>query len=442
MNTIKRRDFLKTSVAGAAAVSSLGARRRAAASDRLVVGLMGVGGRGTRLAEVLLERDDIDIAYICDVDSRRFARVLEVLDEHGAPRPQMVEDFRRILDDPAVDILVNATPDHWHALGTVMACQAGKDVFVEKPLAHDIVEGRRMVEAARKYERVVQVGLQSRSAPYVEKARQYIRDGGLGEVRLVKVFNQMKHNPRPRGPQRPAPSGFNWDLWCGPAPRLPYSPGRWWFDRWDYSCGAILGDAIHQLDLARWIVSLGTPRSVQQSGHVHHMGEDCEIPDTQVAMFEFDDVTLVFESALWMPYQKKIPVSVRDSDRLPNWPFCSTRVEVYGTEEQMLFGRHGGGWQVFGPDDVEPVAQEYGRQADARHLEDFVSAIRSRTTPAADVEEGHVSTLVGHMANISFRAGNRQLFFDPESETFTNSEEANQYLGRSYREPWVMPDEV
>jgi predicted dehydrogenase len=286
------------------------------------------------------------------------------------------------------------------------------------------------------------VGTQTRSAPYVEKARQYIRDGGLGEVRLVKVFNQMKHNPRPRGAHRPVPPGFNWDFWCGPAPCPPYSPGRWWFDRWDYSCGGIFGDAIHQIDLARLLLDLGVPRSVQQTGHVHHMSEDCEIPDTQVAAFQFDDVTLVFESALWMPYQKKIPGSIRDADRFPDWLFCSTRVELYGTKGQMIFGRQGGGWQVFGADDPEPLAQEYGRQGDAHHIEDFVTAVRNRTTPAADVEEGHISTLLGHMTNISFRVGNRQLFFDPETETFTNSEEANQYLGRTYREPWVMPNEV
>jgi predicted dehydrogenase len=400
---------------------------------------MGVGGRGTRLAEFLLLRNDIDIAYVCDADSRRFARVLEILDEHGAPRPKMVEDFRRILDDPAVDVLVNATPDHWHALGTVLACQAGKDVYVEKPLAHDIAEGRRMVEAARKHGRVVQVGTQTRSAPYVERARQYIRDGALGEVHLVKVFNQMEHDPRPRGAERPAPPGLNWDLWCGPAPCPPYRPGRWWLDRWDYSCGPIFGDAVHQIDLTRRLLDLGAPRSVQQTGRVVHMGEDCETPDTQVATFDFGGVTLLFESALWMPYQKKIPNTIRDSDRFPDWPFCSTRVEVYGSRGQMFFGRQGGGWQVFGPDDPEPVAEEYGRQGDDRHLEDFVTAVRSRTTPTADVEEGHLSTLLAHLANISFRVGNRQLEFDPKSETFTNSDEANGYLGRTYREPWVLP---
>jgi predicted dehydrogenase len=299
-----------------------------------------------------------------------------------------------------------------------------------------------MVEAARKYGRVVQVGMQTRSAPYVQGARQYVESGRLGDVRLVKVFNEMKHNPRPKGPDRPAPQGFDWDSWCGPAPRPAYSPGRWWFDRWDFSCGAIFGDAIHQLDLARMVVGLGAPRSVQQLGHVLHMGKDCQIPDTQVATFELDGVTLVFEAALWMPYQKKIPSVVRDSDRFPDWPSCSTRVEIFGSEGKMLLGRHGGGWQVFGPDDAEPVAESYGRQGDHDHLQDFVDSIRDRTPPAADVEEGHLSALLCHLANISYRVGNRQLVFDPDSETFRGDDEANRHLARTYREPWVMPQEV
>jgi hypothetical protein len=151
---------------------------------------------------------------------------------------------------------------------------------------------------------------------------------------------------------------------------------------------------------------------------------------------------MVFEAALWMPYQKKIPAVVRDSDRFPHWPFCSTRVEIYGSEGQMLLGRHGGGWQVFGPDDSEAVAQSYGRQGDHHHLQDFVDAVRSRATPRADVEEGHLSTLLGHLANISYRVGNRRLAFDPAREDFTNDDEANRYLGRNYREPWILPEEV
>ena len=441
MKAINRRNFLKGSVA-AAAVSALPARKSVAAGDKIVIGIMGVAGRGTKLAEYFVQRDDIEIAYICDVDTRRYAWTLEVLDSYDAPRPKMVEDFRRILDDPAVDVLVNATPDHWHALGTVMACQAGKDVYVEKPLAVDINEGRKMVEAARKYKRVVQVGTQTRSAPYVEEARELVQAGKLGDVHLVRVCNMMRHRPSPKRPEQPVPAGFDWDFWCGPAPLHPYSPGRWWTGLWDFYGGAIPGDAVHQLDLARMIVGLGCPRSVCQAGGIYHLKDGREIPDTQIATYEYDNLDLVFEAGLWMPYQKKIPSSIRDSDSFPDFRFCSTRVEIYGTEAMMFFGRQGGGWQVFNVDNTEPVLQRYGRQADHRHLENFVNAVRNRSTPVADVEEGHVSTLLAHLANISYRVGNRKLLFDEKTETFTDCDEANKYLKRTYREPWVLPDQV
>jgi len=442
MKAINRRDFLKGSVSAAAAISALPSRKSVAASDKVVIGIMGVGGRGTKLAEFLVQRDDIEIAYICDVDTRRYAWTLEVLDNYDAPRPKMVEDFRRILEDPAVDVLVNATPVHWHALSTVMACQAGKDVYVEKPLAHDINEGRKMIEAARKYKRVVQVGTQTRSSEYVEEARKLVQSGRLGDVHLVRVCFMMKHGPSPKRPEQPVPQGFDWDFWCGPSPLYPYSPGRWWTGLWDFSCGAIPGDAVHQLDLARMIVGLGCPKSVHQVGGIYHLKDGRQIPDTQVATYEYDDLDLVFEASLWMPYQKKIPNTIRDSDQFPDWRFCSTRVEIYGTEAMMFFGRQGGGWQVFNADSSEPLLQRYGRQGDHRHMENFVNAIRNRSTPVADVEEGHISTLLSHLANISYRVGNRKLLFDPESETFTNCDEANRYLKRTYREPWVLPDEV
>ncbi|MFC1614705.1 Gfo/Idh/MocA family protein, partial [Gemmatimonadota bacterium] len=402
----------------------------------------GVGGRGTRLAEFLVQRNDIEIAYICDVDTRRYAWTLEVLDSFDAPRPKMVQDFRRILDDKAVDALVIATQDHWHALGSVLACQAGKDVYVEKPLAVNIDEGRKMIEAARKYKRIVQVGTQTRSAPYVEKAREYIQSGKLGDVHMVRVCNMMKHHPSPKRPEQPVPEGFDWDFWCGPAPLYPYSPGRWWAGRWDFYCGPIAGDAIHQLDLARMIVGLDYPKSVHQAGGIYHLKDGREIPDTQLATFEYDNLDLILEAGLWMPYHKKIPNTIRDSDRFPDWPFCSTHVEILGTEAMMYFGRQGGGWQVYDINNSEPVAQMYGRQADHQHLENFVNSVRDRSHPVADVEQGHISTALAHLANISYRVGNRKLLFDSQSETFTNCDEANKYLKRTYREPWVMPDEV
>lgn len=439
MQEINRRIFLQSSSAAVVGASTL---KQGSANDRIVLGLMGCGGRGVRLLHFLLQRNDVSIKYLCDANSRLFARALEELESAGKPRAKTVSDFREILDDPEVDALVNATPDHWHAVATVMACQAGKDVYVEKPLAVDINEGRKMVEAARKYQRVVQVGTQTRSAEYVQQAKQYIDSGGLGNVYLVRVCNMMEHPTRPRGPERPVPQGLDWDLWCGPAPLVPYSPGRWWFERWDFSCGGIFGDAIHQLDLARMILDLDCPTSVSQVGGIKHLSDGREIPDTQVATYEFGDITMVFEAGLWMPYMKKIPNSIRDSDQLPEWRFCSTHLEILGTESMMFFGRQGGGWQVFDINNTEPLVTTYGRQADAEHIADFIDCMRSREKPVADIEEGHRSTLLAHLANTSFRVGNRQLLFDSEKEHYTNCEEANQFLKRNYREPWVLKDEV
>jgi len=422
--------------------SSIKQKASASANNKVVIGMMGCGGRGVRLLHFLLQRDDVEIKYLCDANTRLFARALEELESADAPRAKTVTDFREILDDPEVDALFNATPDHWHAIATVMACQAGKDVYVEKPLAVDINEGRRMVEAARKYDRVVQVGTQTRSATYVHEARDYIESGGLGDVHMVKVFNMMQHPTRQKGAERPVPGGLDWDLWCGPAPLLPYAPGRWWFERWDFSCGGIFGDAIHQLDLARMILDLGYPSSVSQVGGVRHFSDGREIPDTQIATYEFGDITMVFEAGLWMPYMKKIPNSIRDSDQHPEWRFCSTHVEILGTEAMMFFGRQGGGWQVFDVNNTEPVLTTYGRQADAEHIANFIDSLRSREKPIADIEEGHRSTLLAHLANTSYRVGNERLLFDSDNERYTNSEEANQFLKRSYREPWVLKDQV
>ncbi|MFB0525516.1 MAG: Gfo/Idh/MocA family protein, partial [Phycisphaerae bacterium] len=252
--SINRRQFLKNSIGAAATLTALSQRKTYGANERIIIGVMGLGGRGTFLAEQFAKRGDAEIAYLCDANTRRFARAREAVEEAQDRRPKLVQDFRKILDDTSVDVLINATPDHWHALGTIMACQAGKDVYVEKPMAHNIWEGRKMVEAARKYKRVVQVGMQSRSADYVKKAKQYLEAGKLGDIYLVRVFNMMKHSTMRKGSVQPVPEGFDYDIWCGPAPKLPYNPSRRWINQWEYSCGPIAGDAIHQLDLARYLM--------------------------------------------------------------------------------------------------------------------------------------------------------------------------------------------
>src|SRR3990172_2653255 len=200
MNLVNRREFMRRSVGAAAAVTVLPRGGIRAASEKVIIGVMGLGGRGTYLAESFAQRPDAEVAYLSDPDTRRFARARQAVEEVQDRKPKLVQDFRKILDDGSVDVLINATPDHWHGLGTIMACQAEKDVYVEKPLSHNIWEGKKMVEAARKYKRVVQVGMQSRSAAYVKKAKDYIESGKLGEVSLVRVFNMMQH-PK----QQPSP---------------------------------------------------------------------------------------------------------------------------------------------------------------------------------------------------------------------------------------------
>lgn len=442
MKSLNRREFVKGSLGMLVASTVLPERKSFAANEKVIIGVMGLGGRGTYLAERFASRPDAEVAYLCDADTRRFGRARNVVEEAQDTRPKMVQDFRRILDDSSVDVLINATPDHWHALGTIMACQAEKDVFVEKPMAHNVWEGRKMVEAARKYKRVVQVGMQSRSAPYMKKAVEYIRSGKLGDVYLIRVFNMMKHSMMRKGAGRPVPEGFDYDMWCGPAPKLPYNPNRSWLNKWEYSCGPIAGDAVHQLDLARYLFGdKPYPDTVSNTGGICALRDGREIPDTQLAAYEYGEFTLLSESALWMPYMKKTPSNVRDSDKFPNWPFSSTKIEVMGTEGFMYVGRHGGGWQAY-DSSGELVRSEYGRQGDKEHQDNFIDCIRTRKKPNTDVEQGHYSVLLCHLANISYRAGNQKLTFEPKTESFVNAPEANKYLKRTYRHPWVIPDIV
>jgi predicted dehydrogenase len=413
-----------------------------AAGEKIVIGLMGAGGRGRQVAQMFAARPDVEIAWLCDPDSRRLGPAKQAIEKVQGKAPQTAQDFRRILDDKNVDAMINATPDHWHALGTILACQAGKDVYVEKPLAHNIWEGRKMIEAARKYKRVVQVGMQTRSAPYAIEAVEQIKSGKLGDVHMVRVLNMMQHTPQKPGAVQPVPEGFDYELWCGPAPKLPYNPSQRWLNQWEFSCGPIAGDAIHQLDFARMLFGdKPYPDTVSCTGGVKALRDGRTIPDTQMALYEYGDFTLVFESALWMPYMKKIPVSVRDSDQFPDWPFCATRIEVLGTKAFMYLGRHGGGWQIFDADN-KIIESRYGRQGDKPHQDDFIECIRTRERPNADVEQGHYSAFLCHMANVSGLVGNQKLRLDPKTETFIDAPEANKHLKRSYREPWIVPEQV
>jgi len=252
----------------------------------------------------------------------------------------------------------------------------------------------------------------------------------------------MKHSMMKKGSPQPVPEGFDYDMWCGPAPKPPYNPSRRWLNFRDYSCGPIPGDAVHQLDLARFLTGdIRCPKSVSHAGGIYVLRDGRDTPDTQLALYDYGEFTLQLEATLWTPYVKKIPQSIRNSDALPNWPFCSTRIEVFGTDGFLYVGRHGGGWLAYDTSG-KLVHSEYGRQADAEHQDNFIDCIRTRKRPNADVEHGHHSALLCHLANISWFTGNKKLTFDAKSESFVDAPDADEHLKRKYRAPWVIPEEA
>lgn len=448
MGSINRREFIgrTAKVAAAATAGSAFSINVLGANEKVVIGVMGIHGRGNWLACEFAKRPDVTLKYLCDPDSRLFPSRVKAVEEASGQRPECVQDFRRMLDDPEVHGIVNATPNHWHAPGTIWACQAEKDVYVEKPTCHNIWEGRKMIEAARKYKRVVTCGMQNRSAEYCWKAKEYIASGALGEVHFVRILNSKERGTIGRRPDGEPPEGVDYDLWLGPAPKRPFNENRFhyawnWF--WDYGAGDITNDGCHQVDIARWVTGLTCPKSVYSSGGIHFFNDDQETPDTHSAIWDFDKCTVVYEQTLWTPYMKKTPMEIRDLDRLPTWPFSGTRFEVYGSKQFMYFGRHGGGWETFTPDEGYGHSErvEHGNFANAEHIANFIDCVRSRELPNGDIAECHLSTSLCHYANASYRVG-RKLHIDAETETFKNDDEANALLKREGREPWRIPDVV
>jgi predicted dehydrogenase len=457
MTKINRREFLdrskKTSLGIAAGLTILPNAASvwgAPANDKIIMAVVGVRGRGSSLAPGFAQRGDCEIAYVCDVDSNLFAsRAKTIAEAQGGKEPKCIQDFRQALDDKSVNAMIVATPDHWHVPATVWSCQAGKDVYVEKPLSHNCWEGRKAVEAARKYKRIVQVGTQNRSAAYNMSARKYIADGKLGKIHFVRICNQKDWGNFPMSPEGDAPQGFDWDLWNGPAPQGKFSRTyiNGWHHLWRYSGGDIVNDASHQIDLARYLLGVDYPKTVYSVGGRFDSQGAAETPDTQVAVWEFPGMVVSFELTLYTPYMLKIAPQVRESLEIyPYWPQCATRIEIYGSEGLMYVGRHGGGWQVM----VRPKLQEgvvkeqdNGKFPDPEHKENFVQCIRSRNLPNADVEQGHRSCLWMHYANISYRLGGQKLAIDPKTEQIVDNPEAMKLFKRAeYRKPYAIGDEV
>lgn len=429
--------------AAAAAAFAIGKTARAAANEKVIVGVIGSGGRGSALARMFSNHPQVDIGAVCDPQRNRMNGLCEALQQEQELKVEVIQDYRKLLERKDIDAVIVATPDHWHAPATIAACQAGKDVYVEKPASHNIWEGKKMVEAARKYKRIVQVGTQNRSSPYVHLAHSYIASGRLGTINLCKVNNLKSGGPYQDGPVADPPEGFNFDLWLGAAKEQPYRKGieSGWYYKYDFCSGDMGSDGIHQIDIARWLIGKHLPVSAQCYAGNFAFDDDADVPDTQVAYFDFEDCVMTFEMTEWAPYMAKISGEIRQGDLFPFWPQCSTRIELYGSKELMVLGRHGGGWQVF-TTNGEVVAQEYGRPGDTPHIEDFVQCIKDRTRPNADILEGHLSASLVHLANISYRVGCRKINYDPEKEAVEGDEEANQMLKGYYREAYAIPEKV
>ena len=447
MQHVKRSDFLKRGATTLAALSAAGVvfarkgpKKADAANDRIVMAAVGLGGRGRDHARMFAQRDDVWMKYVCDADLNRIGNFPDQFERMQKQPVTAVQDLRRILEDADVDAVCVATSDHWHGPATVWACQAGKDVYVEKPASHNIWEGRVMVDAARKYGRVVQVGTQNRSAPYIHAAREYIAAGKLGDIPLIKVYNLKPGGPFRCPPDSDVPEGVDYDLYLGPAPMRPFNRGHFhdgWKKWWAYSGGDMADDGSHQLDIACMLLGdPAPPAAVYGSGGKYaYPISDGDVPDTQTVVFEYPGFTMTFELTQYTPYMTKTSGEVRDTDAFPYWPTNATRIELYGTRGLMYVGRHGGGWQVLVPGDK--IRDEMpGRQHTPEHHQNFIDRIRDRGKPNADIEIGHKSAILIHLANIATALNGRRLLFDPETEEVTNDAEANGHILRKriYRE--------
>jgi predicted dehydrogenase len=418
-----------------------------AAGDKVILALIGAGSWGTSLIlEASKSGENIQIKYVCDVDDTRGGYAISELEKIQGFRPISVRDMRKVFDDKDIDGVFIETPEHWHALATIWACQAGKDVYVEKTVSHSIFEGQQMIKAAMKYERIVQCGTQNRSADYALTARDYIKSGELGDIVAVHV-RELLTGPIPFNEKEDTetPETIDWDMWLGPAPKVPYNVSRnkSWIYYWDYSGGPVTSfGSIHQLDMARLILeNPGFPKSVYCAGGRYFFDDKRNIPDYQMTTFDYRNFVLTLETGECTPYMQKEGPDVRFGDIYPKWMQNSTRVDILGTKRMMWVGRMGGGWQVFDKDE-KLVAQDKGIFPLKAHILNYIDCIRTRKQPNGNIVEGHNSSVMIHLANLAYRAGNKQLLFSPEYETITNDDSARSLAQLTYRDGYEIKKEV
>ena len=450
MSHLDRRRFLVSSAAVAASAHAAVAGESSSkevASERIRVGCIGGGGRALSLVKTFSRSPQAEVVAIADLDPARLGPAIKAATDIQQQQPRAESDFRQIIDDPTIDAVVVGTPDHWHAIPTILACLAGKDVYVEKPDGHNIVEGRTMIAAARKTGRVIQMGSQHRTTERLISALEYIRTGALGRCLVAKAWESAKQGNIGRPADSDPPPGVDYDFWLGAAPKRPFNRnrfhGRWrWF--YDYGTGDLGNDGVHRLDMALAALDaaaetqgeplLGSPKWISARGGKWYFDDMQEFPDTLQVNYEFAGQTsdrdeknfprlLTYEMRIWAPYRE----------------YGQTEgAAVFGDKARIVIGNSG--WCAFGPKN-EVLAEAGGDSYEGPHVENFLDCIKSRKRPACDLESvGHRASVLCHAGNIAARVG-RTLTMDAETETFEGDAEANALRTRpEYRKPWALPE--
>jgi predicted dehydrogenase len=402
----------------------------AAPSDRVRIGLIGCGGISVADTNAFFAHKQSDLVAICDVDDSRVKTTLERLEKLGRPRPDTYSDFRRVIERKDIDVALICTPDHWHAIPTIAACQAGKDVYVEKPLATSIAEGRAMRDAARQHRRICQMGTHWRSGEHYREAVEAVRAGKLGKVRQVRCFAYLDWvrsagNP----PDGPVPEGVDYDMWLGPAPNRPFNKNRFhfnfrWF--WDYAGGLMTDWGVHLINIALWAMGPEAPKSVVSSGGKYVLQDNSETPDTQITVYDFPSYTLIWE------HQVECGLG---PDRREHG------VMFTGTDATLIVDTKG--WEIFAEPKKKGKVEEIKREmrtteaVRAAHAGNFLECIQSRQAPVENLDVGHHVSTVAHLGNVALRSRSR-IEWDAKNERVVGNDEANRLIARPYRAPWRL----
>ena len=420
------------------ALSALQATRVMGANERVHVAVIGLGGRGKAHMNAYSQLPEAQIVALCDVDQAALERGQALVEKNIQSKPKGYADMLDVFADKNVDAVSMPLPNHWHALATIRACQAGKDVYVEKPACHNVFEGQRMIDAARKYNRMVQIGSQSRSTAHKMKAMQLLQEGVIGKVYLAKGLCFKRRKSIGHKPDSQVPPGVDWDKFLGPAPMRAFNELRFkynWHWFWDTGNGDIGNQGIHEMDIARWgLGKPGLPKSVVSTGGKYIYQDDQETPNTQIATFDYGDAELMFEVRGILTGSEGGLAGNRTSANVIGDLF-------YGADGWMAVD--GSGFQVYKGEKGEKVMDEKAGDKDQPHFQNFLKAVKSRNQKElnADVAVGVMSANLVHLANASYRVG-RKLAFDEKTLSFPGDKEATALLTRKYRAPYIVPEKV